>query len=575
MQLCADATNSKNLNCDEDENRMPPISKLAPEILGRIFEFTVAPERDIYAVCPSSCAQAESLAKVCKSWRTTALNWPRMWYHIVDESPTDRALSQRRLRRSGITPLHVYSRIPPTSLFRGVCCDYPDRIQEVHFTIWATSLEKVFQALSSPMPNLEFLTLNDRMHVGWDRSPGVPLILGGNTSTLRALALRSVPFIPGNAFQGLANLRLEDVPSEVLTIGALLRLLRNCPRLETIELIDIEPSFSVGGTVTFKPLSDVYASGSTLSPVHLPRLRGLRMGYMSTEHMLAILALLTLPIQLVMRLDNLKHFPSARGTGASPRPSLIATPVSALYGVKRLIYLDVIHLDDTERKNLHFLSHGEDSGIWFHTSGTRLGNHYQDLHQLERVISQLDTRDIVNFRLSILPDTIPALRRTSLRSTLLKMPSLTRLLIKCSQTLPENPASMLLIWMDEVLAVRSSSSDGGAAEIPAPGLQYLGIQMRCSEPLEPRALEALVRMSASRQKSGHPFSLACNVSAMTHEDLAPVSAFVEHLEITDDPLFEINKDVPAMYMMKNDYWHMFRTDGMAGWNLPEQPDVRR
>ncbi|TFK87340.1 hypothetical protein K466DRAFT_586471 [Polyporus arcularius HHB13444] len=117
----------------------------------------------------------------------------------------------------------------------------------------------------------------------------------------------------------------------------------------------------------------------------------------------------------------------------------------------------------------------------------------------------------------------------------------------------------------------SPSPDGGAAGIPAPALDSLGIQLEC-----PKApVDALIRLTASRAQSGHPIrSLECNISGTTQEDLASVAEYVEHLDVTSRPLFnEISCDVPAVFKMKNDYWELFRReDGMEGWDLPESPE---
>ncbi|KAI0690460.1 hypothetical protein C8T65DRAFT_745794 [Cerioporus squamosus] len=209
------------------------------------------------------------------------------------------------------------------------------------------------------MPNLEFLTLSvTESSKGFhgDHSPGLPRILGGIPIRLRALALRSVPFIPGNAFPNLVNLPIDKMTNSVLTIQKLLRLLCNCPRLETFELARTEPLLLTGEVVAVSQtsassgsdiqlLSDIDVDSPTLFIAELPRLRGLRMGYLNVEHALAILALLRLPKRLAMRLDHMKSSaPYARAAVAYPPwPSLTVPPISALYGVKGLTHLDIIH----------------------------------------------------------------------------------------------------------------------------------------------------------------------------------------------------------------------------------------
>ncbi|RDX50352.1 hypothetical protein OH76DRAFT_472466 [Lentinus brumalis] len=302
------------------------------------------------------------------------------------------------------------------------------------------------------------------------------------------------------------------------------------------------------------------------------------MGYTDAAHALVVLALLKLPKHLAIRLDNLQPSGSAYMFQATypPWPSLTAPPLSALYGVKGLRHLDIIHLRNAKKQpHLHLIAHGESSGIWFHicTRSSIRSSTRSEFNKLERLVAHLDTQDVTTFRLTILPEAVECL--AFLRPLLMEMPSLSRVLIKCSSKLTPPLASDLLHRAEDALmpssSPESSSPDGGAAGIPAPALDSLGIQLEC-----PKApVDALVRLTASRAQSGHPIrSLECNISGTTQEDLASVAEYVDNLDVTSRPLFnEISGNVPAVFKMKNDYWELFcREDGMEGWDLPESPD---
>ncbi|KAI0690459.1 hypothetical protein C8T65DRAFT_97823 [Cerioporus squamosus] len=109
------------------------------------------------------------------------------------------------------------------------------------------------------------------------------------------------------------------------------------------------------------------------------------------------------------------------------------------------------------------------------------------------------------------------------------MPSLSCLLVKCKHTryVSSHPlASVPLPNQMEEALTPTPFSDGDVVDIPAPRLDTFGIETACSKT---PAVDALVRMTASRARSGHPIrSLVSNMSGTTQEDLASVSEFVEH-----------------------------------------------
>ena len=91
----------------------------------------------------------------------------------------------------------------------------------------------------------------------------MPIILCGAESKLEALIWSvGVLFLPGNTFPSIAHLNLYQLASDARNLDNLLRLLSNCPRLETL---------------VFAPTSlDIVAGmGPDRGPVPLKHLRAL------------------------------------------------------------------------------------------------------------------------------------------------------------------------------------------------------------------------------------------------------------------------------------------------------------
>ncbi|RPD62710.1 hypothetical protein L226DRAFT_324666 [Lentinus tigrinus ALCF2SS1-7] len=553
---------------NQHRNRLTPVGRLPPETLGRIFEFVVTPDRNIYEPSTTYSMLAHDLTVVCKSWRTTALNWPRMWYHIIDaDMGSAYAWNPKTVfDRSNTTPLHIYSQIPSQtgSMFAHIYGSHPHRIGEAHLlNIDEYHPMVILRSLASPMPNLKFMNLSGLRSRTYQLEAGMPLILGGTSTSLRAFALKQVSFVPGNSFPNLIDLRLDTM---TCVDWEFFRLLRNCPRLETLELAHTE-------TLLSTPLQSSASSGSVLdlvsggdkpimSPVVLRHLRGLRMGYMKVVYALAILALLKLPRHPVMRLDNLTCYSryAVLPDWHEVWQSRVEPPLSTLYEVKGHTHLDIIHVREDNNAHLHFISHGQNCGIWVHVRAIDPGPFFH-------LVAHLDTRAITTFRLSVPHNAVE--RLSFLRFVLVRMPSLSRLLVKCRVRLPAQSGTALLKEVAGALTPSSSSSnEGGTAEIPVPGLDYFGIEMDCAR----IPLDALVHMAASRKRSAHPIrSLVCNISGCTREDLLPLSEFVDAYYVATGFLFEVGPDVPSVFKMKNDYWELFRReDGMTSWNMPEE-----
>ena len=77
-------------------NALAPISRLPPETLAAIFSFLSIPANNLKWICVSH---------VCRQWRETALNYPRLWSHINLSKPAPAAITEI-LARAKMAPLH-------------------------------------------------------------------------------------------------------------------------------------------------------------------------------------------------------------------------------------------------------------------------------------------------------------------------------------------------------------------------------------------------------------------------------------------------------------------------------------
>ena len=276
------------------KNTLAPINKLPPEVLGRIFEFAVAPRpdllEDLYNLPPSTPPHEaelrwwEDLILVCARWNTTVMRRPRMWYRVVDDDMADSTpISLRRcynprvvLRRSGqVTPLHLYMSVPPRPESESVphwLIKTTLRVGALHLTVRAPGEnEDLLELLATPFPSLRLLTV-DAKYGSFDPRGGqdMPTILRGETSSLKAFIWSlGVLFLPGNTFPNLAHLSLFESRSgvdDVRSLDRLLRLLSNCHRLET--LIFAQSAFNVISGM------DLFRSPVTLNHLYVLWIRG-------------------------------------------------------------------------------------------------------------------------------------------------------------------------------------------------------------------------------------------------------------------------------------------------------------
>lgn len=160
-----------------------PVNKLPPEVLGRVFEFTIAPESESFeylfeyppSTAPHQVVWYDDIIFVSTWWYKVATKWPRMWYHILGDRMVDRDHAmipttcyhpQAVLRRSGETPLHLYMAMSPhptpESVPQWVIKNKPLRVEALHISLRDASrqYEALLELLVTRFPSLRLLTVD-------------------------------------------------------------------------------------------------------------------------------------------------------------------------------------------------------------------------------------------------------------------------------------------------------------------------------------------------------------------------------------------------------------------------------
>ncbi|PIL22789.1 hypothetical protein GSI_15484 [Ganoderma sinense ZZ0214-1] len=554
-------------------NTFTPISKLPPEVLGRIFEFTVAPESEFLenlsefppSIPPRLTAWYHNLLLVCTWWAKVATTCPRMWYHIVDDDMIDRAprrymtryYPQVVLRRSGqATPLHLYTAVPPRptpeSVPWWIIKNQPVRVNALHITLRdaRTQSEALLESLATSLPSLRLLTVDaHRSSYAHAIGQDMPIILCGEVLNLEALTWSiGVPFLPGNTFPSLAHLNLHERSSifrdDICCLDSILRLLSNCPRLETLVFAQSSLDVATG-------------MGPDRGPVRLNHLRALWVQGqdLAVNSALKFLSYLDLPKDATVRLSNLSEldpdYPSEPTEPPTSLPFLAQMDCPARLDV---IHCEGGHRDDAERYAFHFIVVGPRSRFWLHMPG----NSTIALHCLALLYKMLPKEPIETVRVSVL--TMRGF--TFLPLILGQLPSLTTLLVRHSKV-----SSPVVAAAGVAALVRALGPGRGSVNnVPAPRLKTVGLELTCTPTT---SLAPLVSVFEERKKCCHP--LATVQHKLVGVDMRDVDEMKEHvtegLGDVDGKLW-----IPVIdegWRVKNDYWRLYPTpwDEYSGWGF--------
>ncbi|KAM5539487.1 hypothetical protein V8D89_006939, partial [Ganoderma adspersum] len=432
---------------DSHRNSFVPINKLPAEILARIFEFVIAPEplQDPgdwpASIPPQEAVWNRRLVLVCTRWCTIATKCQRMWYFIVDKGIHNSICDSPGavLRRSGSTvPLHLYMTSAPqpatASVCRWVIENQPLRAEALFLQLLHdTPAKTILESLATPLPLLRLLSVDGQWQCREVLDNKMPAILGGGAPGLRALMWsRAIPFIPGNAFPNLADLNITFSDSNVLSLDRLLRLLSNCPRLETLNVKESSLDVTTG-------------IAPDRRPVALDRLRALWIQSMPINAALATLAHLRLPPGTTVRLSELTRF--------LPEPVPPKT-IPFLQQMDDLIRLDLVASRGRLQPFFHLVAVGARSRFWIHfdldaagVSGARA--------YVRHLCGMLPTKSLRTLRVSVADVADLVVIRDALLEPL---PSLDTLLMRHSTT--ASPAEAAL----GIAAVSKALCPGGGPE---------------------------------------------------------------------------------------------------------------
>ena len=569
------------------------------------------------------------LILVCTWWSKVATRCPRMWYHIVSEDLTHKTLGpstipyypRKVLQRSGETPLHLYmtalSQPTSESVPQWVIKNQPNRVEALHVTLGdARRPRDLLELLATPLSSLRLLAV-DAHYSPYPRVTvkGMPTILSGEVLKLDALIWSvGVPFLPGNIFPNLAHLNLHKLGSDSPNLDKLLRLLSNCPRLETL----------VFGQSSLDVITDM---GPDRGPVPLKHLRALWVHgrYLAVNTAFTFLCYLELPKDATVRLSNLSEV----DTDDPSEPPTVLPFLSQMDCPTRL---DIMNCDagsgSEEILAFHFVVVGPRSRFWLHlTGGPTVTLHYLTLlykmlakETIETVrVSVFTTRQFAFLPLILghLPSLTTLLVRHSARSSpavdRAGIAALARALRPRRHPANDGPASREPSegsaegsseddedesngdtgWGSADDSEQGDHPDGDQAQdhaeqpldtlggtpghhgidfsvetvtsVPVPQLKVVGLELTCSTGT---SLEPFVRAMEDRKKCGHP------LVTMQHNLVGVDMRYMDEMkEYVVKGVSAVNEQwfptIDEGWRMQNDYWrlHPVPWDDFVGWGF--------
>lgn len=182
-------------------NTLPPISSLPVELIDGIFSYLRIPGTSPPFARGDKRDPLEWLrvAHVCHRWREIALNQPLFWSY-VDFTNLSLAGAIEVLSRARNTPLYLEAKIPrkywndttsgvaKLATLQEVIQQHASQIRYLYISATQTQLYKTLQALISPAPVLEYLSLSFEVYIV--SSPFPTALFDGTMPRLSHLKLR-------------------------------------------------------------------------------------------------------------------------------------------------------------------------------------------------------------------------------------------------------------------------------------------------------------------------------------------------------------------------------------------------
>lgn len=232
-----------------------------------------------------------SVTHVCQYWRQCSLAFPRLWQNIVlgPDTRNDGSLGELFILNSKSTPLcytHVMKSTTGRELFAPSCtpirtffrrlCDSPDRIELLH--LWSAHYiqTRIWEILDHPLPFLRSLHLDLTIlnfARGAEATDSLPIIMGGQTSTLKRLSLCNICLWSPNTFSQLTHLSLRNQEDRLRpSLPQFLNSLASMPLLEVLCLRSAGPILTLPITPPRRMINLLELRRVELGCVHQPEI---------------------------------------------------------------------------------------------------------------------------------------------------------------------------------------------------------------------------------------------------------------------------------------------------------------
>ncbi|KAF8481686.1 hypothetical protein DFH94DRAFT_404420 [Russula ochroleuca] len=234
-------------------NALAPISRLPPEILATIF-----------SLLPPSTWNKEAghlewirVGHVCRLWRETALNHPRLWSYINFTKLTP-AAAVEILARAKMAPLHVAADFTRWSVAHPLFLESQLEAHISHTCHLRISghLQAAIERLVSSAPTLEFLSLLHKSFIFSSSHVVIPVnLFNGTIPRLTSLELENCDISwKSLLLKGLQTLKILSPSTEARPkVEDWLGALNEMPQLETLILENATPIAPPAGPLISQP----------------------------------------------------------------------------------------------------------------------------------------------------------------------------------------------------------------------------------------------------------------------------------------------------------------------------------
>ncbi|KAI0687023.1 hypothetical protein C8Q76DRAFT_803725 [Earliella scabrosa] len=343
-------------------NALPCIHQLPVELLTDIFRYAIdSPCTSLHntsifrKVDNAPLLTLIRITHVCRRWRAIATDASFLWGRI--HNLPNESLVKLFMERSRTAPLTVTVVVKNKGrkLLDSVFTTCSARLRTLHVfdarTSYARHPPLHQRPLQQLLPDLQCCVIVSRSErrdrFGWPSSAGsgsMPFIFSRRISTLRALAITPVAWLPGNSFPSLSHLFLSFSMHAGTTLiehlRRLLSLLSNAPNLGCLQLTDVgQARESYGAINPFTPSPPAPSSNNEHKPILLLRLRSIIVTE-SGRIVLPFLECLDMPEDVMVRLSGMDMHVGNLGTPRLPHlPPMNRASHMELSAIKRTLHL--------------------------------------------------------------------------------------------------------------------------------------------------------------------------------------------------------------------------------------------